>query len=251
LEIAHTRVLNELRRRRRHPGDGAVAVEDFAAAGEDAPETAAWHAQRQRVLNAALAELPPAEGQALRLAFFEELSHTEVAAFLRTPLGTVKTRIRSGLARLFQRLTPVLGPTLLVLALAAAGLWSLRGELSREDRALRMLSLSDSQLLHLGAAEAAASETHGSFRWHPGLSTAVVTLSHAPQPSSGVHFWAWADIGGHWIALCELTPDATGRAIAIAENPALGELPRQIAITAEQMPGSEPSAQRIVGWTGP
>src|SRR5581483_771999 len=85
LEIAHRRILNELRRRRRQPGDALAA--DGAVSTEDAPDVAVWEEQRRRVLDRALAELPPAESRALRLAFFDELSHSEVAAFLEAPLG--------------------------------------------------------------------------------------------------------------------------------------------------------------------
>ncbi len=181
LEIAHTRIANELRRRRRHPSEPMpLDLSGPAADGEAGPEVAAWQTQRQNALNAALAELPSAERQALRLAFFEDLSHSEVAAFLRTPLGTVKTRIRSGVGRLFRRLNPILGPTLIALVAAAAMLWSVGADRARNVRAVRMLSLSDSETIRIPATQGVAVETHGSFRWHPGVSTAVVTLSHAP-----------------------------------------------------------------------
>ena len=70
-----------------------TASSSLAADEAAAPDVAAWKAQRQSVLNAALAGLPDAERQALRLAFFEELSHAEVADLLELPLGTVKTYI--------------------------------------------------------------------------------------------------------------------------------------------------------------
>jgi RNA polymerase sigma-70 factor (ECF subfamily) len=60
--------------------------------------------QQSQALRAALAVLTPGERQAIEAAFFSELTHAEVAARLNEPLGTVKTRIRSGLHKLRQAL---------------------------------------------------------------------------------------------------------------------------------------------------
>ncbi len=51
-------------------------------------------------LHAALTRLPDTERQVLELAYFEDLTQTEIAARLRLPLGTVKTRTRAGLHRM-------------------------------------------------------------------------------------------------------------------------------------------------------
>lgn len=48
----------------------------------------------------ALAELPAAQQQALELAYYEGLSHTEIATRLNEPLGTIKTRIKLGMNKL-------------------------------------------------------------------------------------------------------------------------------------------------------
>lgn len=56
--------------------------------------------QEGQALHAALAGLTPAEREAIEAAFFSELTHAEVATKLEQPLGTVKTRIRSGLHKL-------------------------------------------------------------------------------------------------------------------------------------------------------
>jgi RNA polymerase sigma-70 factor (ECF subfamily) len=53
-----------------------------------------------RALRNALTVLTPGERCAIESAFFLELSHAEVAAQLHQPLGTIKTRIRSGLGKL-------------------------------------------------------------------------------------------------------------------------------------------------------
>ena len=56
--------------------------------------------QQGEALRAALAFLSPPEREAIEVAFFSELTHAEVAARLNEPLGTIKTRIRSGLHKL-------------------------------------------------------------------------------------------------------------------------------------------------------
>ena len=56
--------------------------------------------EQNRALRHALQVLTPDERQAIETAFFAELTHSEVAARLNQPLGTVKTRIRSGLSKL-------------------------------------------------------------------------------------------------------------------------------------------------------
>ncbi len=49
---------------------------------------------------AALDTLAGPQRQAIELAFFEGLSHSEIAERLQEPLGTIKTRVRLGLQRL-------------------------------------------------------------------------------------------------------------------------------------------------------
>ena len=58
--------------------------------------------QQGEVLRGALTSLTPDERQAIEMAFFSELTYAEVAARLDAPLGTIKTRIRSGLQKLRQ-----------------------------------------------------------------------------------------------------------------------------------------------------
>jgi RNA polymerase sigma-70 factor, ECF subfamily len=58
---------------------------------------ASWTAWR---VHRALAELPENERTVLELAYWSELSQSEIAEFLDIPLGTVKTRTRTALARL-------------------------------------------------------------------------------------------------------------------------------------------------------
>jgi RNA polymerase sigma-70 factor (ECF subfamily) len=65
----------------------------------DVPATA-WANEQRRVIISALASLPSAQRQAIELAYFNGLSHQEIAEHLDRPLGTIKTRVRLGLQKL-------------------------------------------------------------------------------------------------------------------------------------------------------
>ena len=96
---ARSRAIDRLRfesRQKRSPGDDAEPLAEIAAEPRDALELRA-EAQSLRV---ALATLTPNERQAIETTFFGGLTHAEAAARLNQPLGTIKTRIRSGLHKL-------------------------------------------------------------------------------------------------------------------------------------------------------
>jgi RNA polymerase sigma-70 factor (ECF subfamily) len=61
--------------------------------------------EQGKALRAALAVLTPDERQAIETTFFAGLTHADAAARLNRPLGTIKTRIRSGLHKLRHALT--------------------------------------------------------------------------------------------------------------------------------------------------
>jgi RNA polymerase sigma-70 factor, ECF subfamily len=90
------RVRFEQRKKRVNPHpDRPLSV---MAASE--PGEALGAREQGRVLQDALRVLTPEERQVIETAFFSELTYAEVAARLNQPLGTVKTRIRSGLRKL-------------------------------------------------------------------------------------------------------------------------------------------------------
>lgn len=80
----------------------AVQVEELhdVIARQPTPESLAIASQSRRSVMRALEAVPLEQRQALELAFFAGLSHSEIADQLGEPLGTVKTRIRLAVGRL-------------------------------------------------------------------------------------------------------------------------------------------------------
>jgi len=85
--------------------------EDYRQVSDETPdpEQAAQAGSRRAVIVRALDALEPEKRQAIELAFFGGLSHSEISDRLDLPIGTVKTRIRSGMQRLRQALEPLSG----------------------------------------------------------------------------------------------------------------------------------------------
>lgn len=67
---------------------------------EQSADAAIEHQQEGERLRAAMALLRPDEVKALRLSFFEDMTHPEIAATLGIPIGTVKSRIRNACLKL-------------------------------------------------------------------------------------------------------------------------------------------------------
>jgi RNA polymerase sigma-70 factor, ECF subfamily len=68
------------------------------------PQQASLFEEQSRLLRNAIEVLTPEERNAIETAFFSELTYEETARKLNQPLGTVKTRIRSGLRKLREAL---------------------------------------------------------------------------------------------------------------------------------------------------
>lgn len=101
---ARSRAIDRLRfesRKKRSRGDANLGPEPEPAA--DPGDLLALREQ-QDSLRIALATLTPEERLAIETTFFGGLTHAEAAARLKQPLGTIKTRIRSGLHKLRQAL---------------------------------------------------------------------------------------------------------------------------------------------------
>jgi len=76
------------------------------------PDEIADVAERRQLVRQAMALLPPAQRAALELAYYEGLSHSQIAARLGEPLGTIKTRIRQAMQVMRRTLAPVLSTSL-------------------------------------------------------------------------------------------------------------------------------------------
>jgi RNA polymerase sigma-70 factor, ECF subfamily len=93
--VARNAIVDRRRSRTEPPTEVPETPSTEAEPAERAEESwTAWRVHR------ALAELPDNERTVLELAYWSELSQSEIAEFLDIPLGTVKTRTRTALARL-------------------------------------------------------------------------------------------------------------------------------------------------------
>ncbi len=97
--VARNAIVDGLRRRPEPPAEVPETAD--AAGGPPERAEAAWLAWR---VHRAIEGLPEHERAVIELAYWGGLSQTEVAEFLHVPLGTVKTRTRSALARLADQL---------------------------------------------------------------------------------------------------------------------------------------------------
>ena len=93
--VARHAIIDRARQRREQAAD--VPEEASPSAGPDEQAEESWLAWR---VHSALEQLPERERVVVELAYWSGLSQTEIASYLDVPLGTVKTRTRTGLARL-------------------------------------------------------------------------------------------------------------------------------------------------------
>lgn len=105
--IIRTRALDAARAAGREARLGDAA-EPWGAAGrrDGTPEGAAPAGTRSRVVREAVAQLTVAQREAIELAFYGGLSQSEIADRLQAPPGTVKSRLRLGMQKLRETLTP-------------------------------------------------------------------------------------------------------------------------------------------------
>ena len=97
--LARSRAIDRLRALGSRERVAQNAAREIVEESSDAIEDAI-RAEEGRGVRNALHELPEDQRQALELAYFEGLTQSEIASRLKTPLGTVKTRMRSGMTKL-------------------------------------------------------------------------------------------------------------------------------------------------------
>jgi RNA polymerase sigma-70 factor, ECF subfamily len=108
--VARHRAIDSLRHSRVRPESHQVIWDDTDDA--DGPEwidpqnieTQVEKTIQNSVVRAAIAQLPKEQRQALALAYFQGLSHQEIAEITGEPLGTIKTRIRLAMQKLREAL---------------------------------------------------------------------------------------------------------------------------------------------------
>ena len=98
--IARKRLYSYLRKTQRSDGPVPFGNSSVADLGLASPSRAVARHQEQRLLLLALRRLPVEMQVALELFYWEELTVTEIAEVLETPVGTVKSRLQRARARL-------------------------------------------------------------------------------------------------------------------------------------------------------
>jgi len=96
--IARNRRIDVFRRDKRETLDAKDPA--FEPPAEARPDGAAEAAERDAQVRRAMEDLPPEQRDLVRRAFYEDLSHSEIAASTGVPLGTVKSRLRLAFAKL-------------------------------------------------------------------------------------------------------------------------------------------------------
>ena len=101
--IARHRSIDLYRQFRSHHEDLQIAWQEAESMDMPDPQNVEWEVdllQRQQRIRRAVSQLPDDQKRALAMAFFQGLSHPQIAEALGEPLGTVKTRIRLGMQKL-------------------------------------------------------------------------------------------------------------------------------------------------------
>lgn len=97
--LARSRAIDRLRQLSARERLAVASAEEAPPEASDAAVDA-YRSEQKEIVAEALAQLPEEQRHSLVLAYFEGLTQSEIATRLGTPLGTVKTRMRSGMIKL-------------------------------------------------------------------------------------------------------------------------------------------------------
>jgi RNA polymerase sigma-70 factor, ECF subfamily len=100
INIARSRAIDKIRSIRRMEKSFVLTDDPARAESSENVESSAAESETRLMMNSVLANLPQTQRKVLELAYFDGLTQTEIAERLAEPLGTVKTRMRSGIQRL-------------------------------------------------------------------------------------------------------------------------------------------------------
>ena len=104
IQLARSRAIDRIRARRIRSGKEEAAALENSSASRNVVRTTAHDdavlAETRHRVRKALGTIPPDQREVVELAYFEGLTHTEIAARLGAPLGTVKTRIHLAMKKL-------------------------------------------------------------------------------------------------------------------------------------------------------
>ena len=108
LSITHNMAIDEVRKRQRRPQKSdseepetiLAAMPDTGASVEDE----VWLGALRERITGVLDQLPPAQREAIELAYYQGMTQREIAEHLQEPLGTIKTRMRLGIQKLREAL---------------------------------------------------------------------------------------------------------------------------------------------------
>lgn len=98
LTIARYTAIDRLRKEQRRPLQNALELDEVRVGKRGLMDDETW--LDGRILRSLMDRLPPEQVQVIELAFFQGMSHSEMAEHLGLPLGTIKTRVRLGLQKL-------------------------------------------------------------------------------------------------------------------------------------------------------
>ena len=104
LMMTRTRAIDRIRARQARPDLLAGALPEMLPSAEAQPADLLLASERADQVRSALLGLPAPQRSAIEMAYYEGMTQAEIAQRLSEPLGTVKTRIRTALSTLRQRL---------------------------------------------------------------------------------------------------------------------------------------------------